>query len=107
MDHKDLVAIKLRRGFVESPTGGFVRSTNWQAVRLARMARTHQELTGRVEKLAAELGLAAKSVPPPPSPLPEILSWPQRLILLVRISWCLLRQGSKSAIRDILDGPNG
>ena len=116
MDHRELKQIKARRGFVESPTGGFVRDLKWMAPRLAHMARMRQELSTRLAGLDQQLGIDAQQwaeepgqhqKPPDAQPEPSTptkLSWRERIRLAAVISWRLMYYGTLESVRDLTHG---
>lgn len=105
MDHRELCKIKARRGFVESPSGGFVRSTEWHEGHKAKLRQIQQELTTRLENIAETLDEGPREPDRPGGPkAPVILSWAERIRLAVIIAWRLATIGTRDSIQDLLHG---
>lgn len=108
MDHQELCKIKARRGFVESPSGGFVRSVEWHDEHKARLRQIQQELATRLANIAENLDEVpwepAYSRPPGGPRPPVILSWAERIRLAVIITWRLITIGTRDSIQDLFHG---
>jgi len=103
MTHQTLKRIKLARGFVESPTGGFVRSPLWHGERQTHLRRLRDEYSQRLDDIKIQLGESAPTTNVPYSyKMPVVLSWPRRLGLWLRVALCLVRYGTIESVQELL-----